>query len=137
MTTNIDYAFRSSTVNVDWLRDEPVRSAGRRHYQPSQSAPPTALGVTHLVPPAFPKPTRRAVEMTILRRLSVRERELMLLVAEGLSNKEVAGQLDISERTVETHLQSIFRKLGIRKRTRLAALVYKLQKSQLVDLLSE
>ena len=89
------------------------------------------------MPPAFPKPTRRAVEMTMLRRLSVRERELMLLVAEGLSNKEVAGQLDISERTVETHLQSIFRKLGIRKRTRLAALVYKLQKSQLVDLLSE
>ena len=85
----------------------------------------------------FPKPTRRAVEMTMLRRLSVRERELMLLVAEGLSNKEVAGQLDISERTVETHLQSIFRKLGIRKRTRLAALVYKLQKSQLVDLLLE
>jgi len=85
----------------------------------------------------FPKPTRRAVEMTMLRRLSVRERELMLLVAEGLSNKEVAGQLDISERTVETHLLSIFRKLGIRKRTRLTALVYKLQRSQLVDRLPE
>jgi len=73
----------------------------------------------------------------MLRRLSVRERELMLLVAEGLSNKEVAGQLDISERTVETHLLSIFRKLGIRKRTRLTALVYKLQRSQLVDRLPE
>ena len=85
----------------------------------------------------FPKPTRRAVEMTMLRRLSVRERELMLLVAEGLSNKEVAGQLDISERTVETHLLSIFRKLGIRKRTRLTALVYKLQRSQLVVRLPE
>ena len=71
----------------------------------------------------------------MFRRLSVRERELMLLVAEGLSNKEVAGQLDISERTVETHLLSIFRKLGIRKRTRLTALVYKL--SQLVDRLPE
>ena len=66
------------------------------------------------------------------RRLSVRERELMLLVAEGLSNKEVAGQLDISERTVETHLQSIFRKLGIHKRIRLAVLV-----NQLVDRLPE
>ena len=89
------------------------------------------------MPANFPEATRRAVEMTLLRRLSVRERELVLLVAEGLSNKEIAGQLDISERTVETHVQSIFRKLGIRKRTRLAALVYKLQKSQLVDLLSE
>ena len=85
----------------------------------------------------FPKPTRRAMEMTMFRRLSVRERELMLLVAEGLSNKEVAGQLDISERTVETHLLSIFRKLGIRKRTRLTALVYKLQRSQLVVRLPE
>ena len=70
--------------------------------------------------------------MTILRRLSVRERELMLLVAEGLSNKEIAGQLDISERTVETHVQSIFRKLGIHKRIRLAVLV-----NQLVDRLPE
>ena len=68
----------------------------------------------------------------MLRRLSVRERELMLLVAEGLSNKEVAGQLDISERTVETHVQSIFRKLGIHKRIRLAVLV-----NQLVDRLPE
>ena len=67
-----------------------------------------------------------------MRRLSVRERELMLLVAEGLSNKEIAGQLDISERTVETHVQSIFRKLGIHKRIRLAVLV-----NQLVDRLPE
>jgi len=70
--------------------------------------------------------------MTLLRRLSVRERELVLLVAEGLSNKEIAGQLDISERTVETHVQSIFRKLGIHKRIRLAVLV-----NQLVDRLPE
>ena len=68
----------------------------------------------------------------MFRRLSVRERELMLLVAEGLSNKEIAGQLDISERTVETHVQSIFRKLGIHKRIRLAVLV-----NQLVDRLPE
>ena len=70
--------------------------------------------------------------MTLLRRLSVRERELVLLVAEGLSNKEIAGQLDMSERTVETHVQSIFRKLGIHKRIRLAVLV-----NQLVDRLPE
>ena len=84
------------------------------------------------MPANFPEATRRAVEMTLLRRLSVRERELVLLVAEGLSNKEIAGQLDISERTVETHVQSIFRKLGIHKRIRLAVLV-----NQLVDRLPE
>jgi DNA-binding NarL/FixJ family response regulator len=84
------------------------------------------------LPANFPEATRRAVEMTLLRRLSVRERELVLLVAEGLSNKEIAGQLDISERTVETHVQSIFRKLGIHKRIRLAVLV-----NQLVDRLPE
>ena len=84
------------------------------------------------MPANFPENTRRAVEMTLLRRLSVRERELVLLVAEGLSNKEIAGQLDISEWTVETHVQSIFRKLGIHKRIRLAVLV-----NQLVDRLPE
>ncbi len=47
--------------------------------------------------------------------LSPREQEVLLLAGRGLSSKEVASQLIISERTVQTHLASIYDKLGARK----------------------
>jgi DNA-binding NarL/FixJ family response regulator len=43
------------------------------------------------------------------------------LVAEGLSNKEVAVRLVVTVRTVEAHLSKIYSKLGVRSRTELAA----------------
>ena len=52
--------------------------------------------------------------------LSSRQREVMLLVAEGLSNKEIARRLEISDGTVKVHLHCICEKLGIRNRTMLA-----------------
>jgi DNA-binding CsgD family transcriptional regulator len=52
--------------------------------------------------------------------LSVREREVAAAVAFGLSNKEVAAKLSISVRTVENHMRSIFEKLNVTTRTRLA-----------------
>ena len=59
--------------------------------------------------------------------LSAREREVMLLAAEGLSNKEIAEQLEISNGTVKVHLQHIYCKLGIRNRTSLAMLAVRLR----------
>ena len=55
--------------------------------------------------------------------LSPREREIADLVAEGRSNKEVAATLFLSDRTVEYHLSAVYRKLGVRSRTELAALL--------------
>ena len=52
--------------------------------------------------------------------LSPREIEIMLRVAEGLSNKEVGRQLDISEGTVKIHLHSIYQKIHVNNRTSLA-----------------
>ena len=57
-----------------------------------------------------------------LRSLSTREREVMDLVAGGLSNKEVAAKLNLTEGTVKIHLHSIFNKTGVANRTALAAL---------------
>ncbi|MFY0665565.1 MAG: response regulator transcription factor [Natronospirillum sp.] len=52
--------------------------------------------------------------------LTEREREVALAVAAGASNKEVARQLDITERTVKAHLGVVFQKLGVRDRLHLA-----------------
>lgn len=49
--------------------------------------------------------------------ISAREREVLLLAARGFSSKEVASKLFISERTVQTHLASIYDKLGARNKT--------------------
>lgn len=49
--------------------------------------------------------------------LSAREREVLVLVAQGLANKQIARQLGISERTVKAHLGNVFRHLGVTDRT--------------------
>lgn len=51
--------------------------------------------------------------------LSTREREVLNLIAEGMSAKEVATELEISTKTVEAHRTSLMRKLGVRKATEL------------------
>ncbi|HKD93176.1 MAG TPA: helix-turn-helix transcriptional regulator, partial [Gaiellaceae bacterium] len=53
--------------------------------------------------------------------LSATERRVAELVAEGLSNKQVAGQLFVTVRTVEANLSKIYTKLGVHSRTELAA----------------
>lgn len=52
--------------------------------------------------------------------LSTREQEVAALVASGLSNREIAESLYISERTAESHIQSILNKLGFHSRTQIA-----------------
>jgi len=55
--------------------------------------------------------------------LTAREHEIAALVGRGGSNKQIARQLDITERTVKAHLTEIFRKLGIADRLKLALLL--------------
>jgi DNA-binding CsgD family transcriptional regulator len=54
------------------------------------------------------------------RHLSAREREVLAALALGLTNRELAERLFISERTANRHLSNIFTKLGVRNRTEAA-----------------
>lgn len=65
----------------------------------------------------------RHQEHPALQTLSGREREVALCVARGESNKEIARQLDLAERTIKAHLTGIFEKLGVRDRLQLALLL--------------
>ena len=50
-------------------------------------------------------------------RLSPREREVLVLVSQGMANKQIARAMGIAERTVKVHLNSVFRQIGVSDRT--------------------
>ncbi len=56
--------------------------------------------------------------------LTEREREVLLLIARGLSNQELAEQLFIADNTVKTHVKRIFTKLGARDRAQAIVIAY-------------
>jgi DNA-binding CsgD family transcriptional regulator len=53
--------------------------------------------------------------------VSPRQREIMLLLAKGLSDKEIAARLQLSPHTVRTHLQRLYAQHGLRNRAEAAA----------------
>jgi DNA-binding CsgD family transcriptional regulator len=69
-----------------------------------------------LMPVAAPEPSRRSASDT----LTAREREIATLVADGLSNRDIAEKLVISEGTVEVHVKHILGKLGFSSRAQVA-----------------
>jgi DNA-binding NarL/FixJ family response regulator len=68
--------------------------------------------------------------------LSSREREVLLHAAKGLSSKQVAQELFISDRTVQTHLASIYDKLGAKNKTEAMLLALKYGVVTLEDLIA-
>ncbi len=62
----------------------------------------------------------REERQNILNTLSTREKEIAILVSEGMSNHSIAEKLFISERTVKSHLSTIFSKTGAESRLQLA-----------------
>jgi DNA-binding NarL/FixJ family response regulator len=94
-----------------------VRALARREAALDPIA--TSQLVRYLTSPAAqPGSGRRALD-----RLTDRQREVAELVAQGLSNEEIAGRLFVSLATVKGHLTASMRRLGVRTRTQLAILV--------------
>ena len=60
------------------------------------------------------------MEEKTLSLLTPREREVLKLIAQGLSNGEIAATLFISQHTVKNHVSNVYRKLGEHDRTRVA-----------------
>ncbi len=66
----------------------------------------------------MPKPRARSHDLT------TRERQIILVLSDGVTNKEIGRRLRLAEGTVKVHLHHIYRKLGIANRTALAVLAH-------------
>jgi DNA-binding NarL/FixJ family response regulator len=71
-------------------------------------------------PPMTPAPQEPSADEPALN-LSGREREVMVLVAQGFTNRQISTELGISERTAGNHVGRILGKLGLRSRAQIAS----------------
>lgn len=63
-----------------------------------------------------PPPSARADAAMTLAKLTQRERDILMLLVSGNTNKEIANELSLREPTVRSHLKNIFRKMGVKNR---------------------
>ncbi|MEU0313051.1 response regulator transcription factor [Nocardioides sp. NPDC006273] len=84
-------------------------------------APTTTRRLLDQVAPTLPGPVREPPELA---RLTSREREVLIEVATGASNAEIAERLFLSEATIKTHVGRLLSKLGARDRVQVVVLAY-------------
>jgi two-component system NarL family response regulator len=86
--------------------------------------PPSLAGslFSHVIENALEKGRGK---LTTAVRMTKREREIVLLIAEGLSNKDIAGRLTIAPYTVKNHVHNILEKLALHSRLQIAMYTHK------------
>jgi len=105
-----------------------VMQAGARGFLPKTATPEQFNHTIHMilaggtsVPAEMLMPAGMAEGAPAwLTTLTPRESDVLRAVARGLSNKEIARELDLAEVTIKLHLSAIFRKMGVRSRTEAA-----------------
>ena len=108
-------AARSRLTEAEW---EAVFAEGQA--KSFEEAVEDALSAEELSPPASPAPERPSTGPQQLE-LTRRENEVAALVAQGLTNREIASELMLSEHTVHRHVASILRKLDLHSREQVAS----------------
>lgn len=79
--------------------------------------------VTEMISSLTRKEQDKKIQTEAINKLTPQEQKVAYLVTQGLLNKEIAGKLNITERTAKAHVQSCYRKLGINDRVSLAMLL--------------
>ncbi|MGW4162767.1 response regulator [Streptomyces sp. NPDC004788] len=125
-----EYAFSGLKAGASgfMLKDVPpgellgaIRSV---HSGDAVVAPSTTRRLLDRFSPMLPSTGRERSADSAVDKLTEREREVMLLVAQGLSNGEIAARLVLSEATVKTHVGRILTKLDLRDRVQVVVLAY-------------
>ena len=94
-----------------------------RIYVPSLLSRTSADQRAYAALPSVKNPIRQRMGSSDLGRLTSRQKDVLKLMAEGYSNKEIARNLDIAEATTKIHAAAILRELGVRNRTEAAVLL--------------
>jgi len=105
---------------------EEIVSAVRRVALGEAFCPPKLCGLLFEHVAREQKPVRERVEKARAKRssLTYRQRQLMELVAQGMTNKEIAGKLNLSEFTVKNHVARVMRQLNADSRQEAAVLIH-------------
>jgi DNA-binding NarL/FixJ family response regulator len=130
--------FVKAGANGFIMKDATVEELVRTIRSVAQGAdvvPPAWTGtlLTHIAQQAA---SRRLPDLVEAVRMTKREREIMNLIAEGLSNKEIAQRLNIATYTVKSHVHNILEKLALHSRLQIAAYTHKAGQPLLGDSVS-
>jgi DNA-binding NarL/FixJ family response regulator len=130
LTEDAEYESLPETVTGLLSKDEPPAALGIAIRQVAHGeqyiSPSLAIAILQK---RQSKPPPTESERLVIDSLTDREREILNLLAQGLSNKLIAARLYLSVRTVEGHLANIYLRLGVHSRTEAMLMAVKIPKS--------
>jgi DNA-binding CsgD family transcriptional regulator len=112
---------RGALATFEEMGARPWAQRARRELTIVESAPRPAAPVVTPAPVAAPSPV--VASPRPMSCLTTQEQKVTMLVGQGATNREAASTLFLSTKTIEFHLRSVYRKLGVRSRAELAHLV--------------